>query len=489
MSNILPRLTTVLLLLPLLTACQWMHDDYDDILQPPTPTDQYLNITISVAGSTQSAATRAPLGGENGDGREAGFARENAITGITLILADGPISSSTSKVAFCRYFPVTATTSELPTNTHNHTAADIEQQYTTGNQRVEKTDLDLAANKTYYIYVVANRFISLDKGDNLQTAVSNLTLSRGELFTGDAYTPDGCQNFVMTSEQDVTVNFGSGNGVSTTADANAVYFNVTNPIIIERLAARIDFCTNYVGGNASYDTGKGGFKYQTGATGTDASYFILESITPFNLYNEQQYLFERVQDNWTPTPTITYLGQEQATNFVVDPHTAEKTAASLAYTNPLGATVPDWTGNVWLRTAASLNSQTSKTTVTTTDDSYVVAYAMENTLMPTSPLKTYATGLAITGSYYDGSDVFQERKIYYGYLRHQGETASANYRAYLWEDLPDAPATGAPAMNYGVVRNNIYRVAIESISATGGWLQLRMAVHDWRNVEHPSIYI
>lgn len=493
--------TAALMLLPLLTACQWIGDDDERCEQSSgLKSNQYLNITISVASGTKPAATRAPQGGEDGDGREAGFKRENAITGIMLILADGSISSSTSKVAYSRYFPVTTVTppvASLPTNEHSHTAADIAQQYTTGNQLIERTDLDLTANKEYHIYVVANRYISVSKDDNLQTVLSDQTLTRDELFSGNAYAPDLCQNFVMTSEQENAVNFGNGTGVSTTSDANAIYFNVTKPIIIERMAARIDFCTNYVGGNAGYDNAKNGFKYFTGATGTDESYFILESITPFNLNNESEYLFERVTSNWTEsegvyTPaTPTYLDKETATNYVVDPKTANKTTNTLTYTNPLGTTTPDWSGNAYLRTAASLNSQTSKSKAVSnaTDDNFVVAYTMENTLLPASPLKTYATGLAITGSYYSPTGEFVARKTFYGYLRHQGELSTGSYRAYEYADLSTTATVGSTPMNFSVVRNNIYRVSIESVNPLDGRLSLKLAVHDWRNVEHPTIYL
>lgn len=489
------------MLLPLLTACQWIGDDDElcDQSSGLTPSHQYLNITISVASGTKPAATRAPLGGEDGDGREAGFERENAITGIMLILADGSISSSTSKVAYSRYFPVTTLTpaTSLPTNSHSHVTADIAQQYTTGNQLVDKADLDLTANKQYYIYVVANRYISVSKDANLQSVLSDQTLTRDELFRGNAYTPDLCQNFVIASEQEVTVNFGTSTGVDKTTDANAIYFNVTNPIIIERLAARIDFCTSYVGGNADYDNTKNGFKYYTGATGTDESYFILESITPFNLNNESEYLFERVTSGWTEsegvyTPaTPTYLGKETATNYVVDPNTASKTTNTLTYTNQLGTTAPDWTGNAYLRTAESLNGQTSKTKEggSATDNNFVVAYAMENTLLPNSPLKTYATGLAITGSYYSPTGEFIARKTFYGYLRHQGEQSTGSYRAYEYSDLSTTATVGSTPMNFSVVRNNIYRVSIESVNPLDGRLSLKLAVHDWRNVEHPTIYL
>ena len=472
------------LLLPLLVG--GCSEDSRQIDPEPSSINQYLNITISVTSDDLHAANRAPAGGENGDGRETCFDRENAVTGITLILADGPLSSSTAKIVFVRYFPVTVTTGTYETDGHGHTNDDIEKKYTTGNQLVSRTELDMTEDKTYNVYVVANRRIDTSKGDDLSTIKDQL-LNLNELFIGDGYTPDDCTNFVMASEQDVQVNFGTSTGVTKTEETNAVKFSVT-PIIIERLAARIDFCTAYDSNtkNAVYGaysvsvggtpTTVNGFKYESGSGG---GYFILESITPFNIYNEQQYLFERVTTGWTGTPAYTYLGQETAANYVVDPRTADKESASLNYLSPLGVSM----ATTWQRTAESLNAQTSKTT-----DNFVLAYCMENTLKPASPLKTYATGLVITGSYYDSDNKFLIRKSFYGYLRHQGETPGTTYPA---TELTSANLTAdsytghaSTAMNFSIVRNNIYRVNINTV---GGWITLKVAEHDWRMVSHPQI--
>ena len=476
------------LLLPLLVG--GCSEDSRQIDPEPSSINQYLNITISVTSDDLHAANRAPAGGENGDGRETCFERENAVTGITLILADGPLSSSTAKIAFVRYFPVTVTTDTYGTDVHGHTDGDIGKKYTTGNQLVSRTELDMTEDKTYNVYVVANRRIDTSKGTELSTIKDQL-LTLNKLFIGDGYTPDDCTNFVMASEQDVQVNFVTSTGVTKTEETNAVKFSVT-PIIIERLAARIDFCTAYADNTkkavyGTYSVNDGGtpttvngFKYEPDGGG----YFILESITPFNIYNEQQYLFERVTTGWTGTPAYTYLGQETAENYVVDPHTADKESAILNYLSPLAATM----STTWQRTAASLNDQTSKTTVHSDNDNFVLAYCMENTLKPTSPLKTYATGLVITGSYYDSADKFLIRKSFYGYLRHQGEPPGTTYPA---TELTEASLTADSytgdaftAMNFSIVRNNIYRVNINTV---GGWITLKVAEHDWRMVSHPQI--
>jgi hypothetical protein len=44
-------------------------------------------------------------------------------------------------------------------------------------------------------------------------------------------------------------------------------------------------------------------------------------------------------------------------------------------------------------------------------------------------------------------------------------------------------------MNHGIVRNNIYRVSIESFSAVEGTITLKVEEEKWRHVDNPPIYI
>ena len=72
------------MLLPLLaSSCQWMTED-DDCETDISTARQYINITISVSADNKPI-TRAPLGGEYGDGTEMGNDRENLVNNITLI--------------------------------------------------------------------------------------------------------------------------------------------------------------------------------------------------------------------------------------------------------------------------------------------------------------------------------------------------------------------------------------------------------------------
>ena len=491
-----------MLAVPVLLLCACSSNEAWE--EQPTPGDpdapQYINLTISVSNGSQQTSTRAPLGGEDGDGREQAFERENAIKNITFILADGSLNSNTAKIAFIKHYPVSEITANYPEDSHGHTYYDTaEKKYTTGYQLVDRAELDMTEDKTYYVYVVANRWINANKGDNLSN-IKDKTLGAYELFSGDGYNPDGCFNYIMASEQDFTVNFANASDIDKIKITNSDFcYQLKRPIIIERHAARIDFCTAYSSNtkNAAYGTynvnvggtatTKSGFKYET-VPAASGGYFILESITPFNIYNEQQYLFERVTDGWTGTPTTTYLGRETTTNYIVDPRTADKVSTTLNYESPLSATM----ATTWQRTAASLNSQTSKTKVvsSTTDDNFVVAYCMENPLLPTSPLKNYATGLVITGSFYDKNNNFVSQRTFYEYLRHQDSGTTYTTTELTADNLSaDTRTSGTTtAMRFSIVRNNIYRVSIENIDSKGR-IKLKLAVHDWREVTHPDVYI
>ena len=88
----------------------------------------------------------------------------------------------------------------------------------------------------------------------------------------------------------------------------------------------------------------------------------------------------------------------------------------------------------------------------------------------------------------DGSNTFQKRKTYYGYLRHQGEnTSSSTYSAYEWDDLPTASSGNVP-MNFSVVRNNIYRISIDKITEDNT-MEMKIKVKKWDKFTHEVIYM
>ena len=473
-TNNLLRLLASLLAVMLLSACVSREDEETFEETAENHLIKYINLSITV--STGNYAThRAPAGGENGDGREAGFERENVVNGITLILYNGSgLDDASAKVDYIAYFVTTL--SSRQTHQTKLTGKTEEAVYTTGNQRLE--DGAINTGDTYHAIVIANRNMTsqFPKGTPI-SAVRDYPFG-ASLYSGDAKKPNECNNFVMTSENDVTINFG---GITPTiVGTSGLLYTVNTPILIERMAARIDFCTQ----NGNYDAYYGGYKYNVTGSG---DMFVLTSVTPFNLYNEKEYLLKRVQDTWPATIT-TYLGDETTSNYVADPNTGNKdNTKTFSYLSPLASSM-------------STDYQQTMTSSTFKDSdgkqSIVVGYAKENTLMPTSHLKKYATGLAITGHYYkkesDGTYTDKGERTYYGYLRHQGESTSASaYPAKSFAALSD-DETGTVTMNFGIVRNNIYRVSIESIAPETDEthpVTLKIKVKKWDLFTHAPIYM
>lgn len=104
----------------------------------------------------------------------------------------------------------------------------------------------------------------------------------------------------------------------------------------------------------------------------------------------------------------------------------------------------------------------------------------------TTPLYYYATGLAIEGDYYTDGEGTPEHLVFYGYLRHQGED-DGPYIIKLSDDL-DKTQTGTVPMNFGVVRNNIYRISIEKINERQH-MEINIKVKKWDPFTHEVIYM
>ena len=483
--------------LTMMSACY----NYDgDIVDEVNTGDCYINLAISVNNGNKysTRAGEIPAGGEDGDGREAGFERENTVTGITLILykdASGINTSSDPTLDLVRYFPVT----ERAAGT-----TPIEVTYITGDQPIGRPDLDLSG--TYNAIVIANApevALSLTEGTSKLSDVRNATLNT--IYVGDpTKSADNCTHFVMSSEEDNTINFRTA--TKTEDAAGDKHYDLTaQPLIIERMAARIDFWAANSNGyktstdNAAYTIP--GYEYNV--TGSTTDKFVVTGIVPFNLANGHatygsEYLIKRLKDNLSAT-TVKYLADETAaTSYVIDPQTLSKTTAMTpTLTSPLSGLytligddkIESTTDNPYYHSIASVHGSSTASSTIDEKENVVVCYPMENCLLPESKLYYHATGIAIVGYYYTNGTGTGTRMVYMGYLRHQGESTSYDIHPSTTPLATDATMGTTPAMNFGIVRNNIYRVSIEGISPLGGKLSLKIAVHDWRHVKHPAIYI
>lgn len=492
----------------LLTACQ-----FEDDQQCPDNNNvaaSYINLTIAVSNGDHrgTRADEMPASGEDGDGREAGFERENAITGITLILyqdANGINTTSDPTLDFVRYFPVTKVDESV--------SSPIEATYTTGDQPIGKPNLDFSGS--YHAIVIANQTLpsTIVEGKSKLSHLRDLTTST--IYIGNPTLPaTSCGNFVMSSEQDNVINFSSA--TKTEDAAGDKHYDLTRqPLIIERMAARIDFWAkgaNYQTKNGTYDSntkdGAGAGTYITpgyvfpvwkstdSSRPTSTDRFVVTRITPFNLNAGTEFLLKRTNDT-----NGKYLASEaeNGSTYIIDPSTSTKTGTSTPSTfdNVLSgiASSTDLSGNSYCHTIASLHGLASASSTIDGKENVVICYPMENTLPDESPLYYYATGIAIEGDYYIGDNTTdatkREHRIYFGYIRHQGESDEA-YDALLPTELDATVKTSSSSpMNFGIVRNNIYRISIEKVmeKTLAPKLKIKIQEEKWRHVDNPEIYI
>ena len=481
------------------TACS----DDKEVADMPNVGNCYVNFAISVSNGESGMRATTPAGGEDGDGRETGVVRENTVSGITVILyrdEAGINTSSNPTLEFVRYFTV----AERATGTSPY-----EITYTTGLQSIGKHHLDLSA--TYHAIVIANApevANSLTEGTSKLNDIRNVTLSK--VCQGDpTMFAAACNQFIMSSEKDNTINFGSVTVTNldgtTYTPGNDMYYDLTaQPVVIERMAARIDFWSKNSNGyktsaeNAAYTIP--GYEYDV--TGSSDK-FVVTGIVPFNLPNGHatygiEYLLKRLRTDIADATTTSYLANEGATTYVIDPNTDGKGESSTpALTSSLGnvydlitaSTLENTTYNPYYHSIASMHGVASASSTIDGKENVAVCYPMENCLLPTSKLYYHATGVAVIGYYYVNGTGEGTRYVYLGYLSHQGDAETYDINPSTIPFGTTDAMGGATAMKYGIVRNNIYRVSIESIGPLAGRISLKVAVHDWRHVKHPIINI
>lgn len=493
----------------LLTACQF--EDDSDCPKDENIAASYINLTIAVSNGDSHSRTREgellPTGGENGDGREAGFERENAVTGITLILykdANGINTTNDPKLDFVRYFPVTL--EDRDDQGTPYTTKTREAYYTTGDQPIGRPNLDFS--DTYHAIVIANQMLpsTIIEGSSTLSDLRDLTTTI--IYSGNATQPaSSCGNFVMTSEKDNTINFSTA--TKTEDAAGDKHYDLSGqPLVIERMAARIDFWSANSNGyktnedNAAYTIP--GYEYPVVGSATDR--FVVTGIVPFNLVNGhdtygKEYLLKRIRIDIDDASTTSRLADETTGSYVIDPMTTSKlTAETPTLTSSLesvyslirgdeGKSFESSTYNPFYHSIASMHELA---TAIDNKENVVVCYPMENTLLPSaSKLYYHATGIAIVGYYYQGGTGTGKRYVYLGYMRHQGDDASYDVSPSTSPLSTTDIMPNSPAMNFGVVRNNIYRVSINSVTITPDAPRLKIKIEEekWRHVDNPTIYI
>ena len=444
----------------LFAACGMFESDDAGCESGVDDSRAYMQVRVKVDATARS---RAPQGGEDGDGREAGVNHENDIHDVTLLLYttdpdNAGINATDGKATLTHalYFPSVG---------ERKTAADGSAYYETA-PREMATPLDIT--KRYHVIVIANA------GDLTQTfSGMSLPQIRDYLVTQawrEAMPISEYDDFVMSSERDDVLSFGPS-AQTGTGTRQSPYLVETH---IERLAARLDFDTS--GGMANsegyiYDV------YDDVSGGQPIGKFVLQQVMPFNQMVYGSTLIKRVATN-NPFD-ITYLGEETAeqgvaTNYVLDAlYETEKNLSHYQNYVAVSSELDDveipalW--NVSGKSKVDSNTY------------YILDYTLENTTLDNAT--DFATGLLFRGTYYTNAE--------WGDGSQPTGGTTKTYPYYIRHSDPRGNGTTADPMHYGIVRNNIYRVKISRVleepTTSDISLAITINVRKWALYEHSEI--
>lgn len=448
--------------------------------RPATPVvgpNTYVRMQVQVASGRKQRATAD----------EEGLPRENSISQLTIILfkgAEGGINAANAdKVtvrAFCWDVQPLATTAGGTITT-----------YTTGS-RLLPANMEYG---TYNILVVANANYAALDGHTLadvRTQIYNGTPWTNNIYADQSTAwPERQSDFVMTSAANAQIIVGTGSPHAGTAD-DAFTTTSGQPIDLDRLAARIDFVPDAAYLKTAVD---GTIYYEYPVTDADGSpttsKFRLKFVVPYNI-TQQSTLFEQsmAADATTQAPTggVIYLGGENTESgtpcYVADPLTLHKgnPATTADAYNTFYVALNRYNAmpqnSAQLRTIYPVRQGNHANPDDAANPYYIVAYTAENTLsvalQQSNDVRTYATGLRFFGTYLPNGEESKAYDRAYDFdIRHRSDTAPNL-------DLPLA---------YGIVRNNIYRVRIKSITRTPDNfnITLQIRVVPWQRYEHGEV--
>ena len=406
----------IAVLLLSLGACSLIHDDMEELgYREDGSAYAYVSLTIHT-GTTGNVTRANPTGGEDGNGNEKGQDYENRVNNLTLFFYPAASGNSSGVNQADVEFTAKVYISPIGTSTNvTQQPSNIDKTFTVGPVKVN----GLKTNQQYHVLAVANAgdLTVLEKG-----IVSLEDLRKAEINQVYAFSEqEGYSNFVMASE-------GDENPVLEISYENSETNPAETTINLERLVARVDY---QVGDNADTDFEIDG--RQITATITRA--FLV------NTYNQGTYVLKRVATDIGETPE--YLGKETYNNYVIDPHTSDKTldAASANaswydhYFPKLSDEVGDDGKTKWENWLIQGDPITEPGT---TDTWYRLGYPKENTSSVDAQGKYYSTGVVFEASYKgivgvaDGSTFFRYKGTIYPTLE---AAMKATYReAYFQED-------------------------------------------------------
>lgn len=539
--KVLHYILTLLLLLSL-AACRDQRSE--DLVEQRTFGDSlYVQLALDLP-NTSNATRAVPNGGEEGDGWEAGSDNETLLYDFTVfVLSNADINShSNTTFAGVRYFSHAEVVKadslyEEALRLKNYDVYKDVKTYDFTIPIIREQSGNIQNADIYRFIVIAN------KGDLTQT-FQTLGELRGEekgipdkIWTD---TDNGPIRFVMTNEND---QFYAGSaGTSQTP--------LRLHVSLERMAARIDFNpegSTKVNGSLCYP-----LKSETNQL---LANLYVDNMAIINGCIKPSYYIKRVADfDGTNLTNLTYLGDETptpsgiSTNYVIDPYFLRKTDANRTSETLINTLY----GNSRISNASALlasdASQISSIITSDTPETVTLGYVNENTYARDMAVKEYTTGVILkcrfepkhnyyTGYSYDAetkAETFTEGTYtggtFYMVEPNKKDISEADRLYFSTETAAIAYATNTAkghfgkvvkyeggvcyyciymrhsnnvevihdTMEFGIVRNNIYRFSINAATGPGTptpdprhpeELKARIYVKKWVSVEHPIIYV
>lgn len=452
----------------------------DNISDFPIANDNskvFLSVSINVAGE-DSRTTRAedyyfepkPWGGESGNGDHKGETYERTVNNMSMLFfhpAKNDLTDGEARIEKVIYFP------NVSSDGTRTLAVEVDSKFLNDTKLrflVVANVGDLSAYQGRKLSDVRDQLIT----DVFNRADNPTFNKQGEL--------DGYSTFVMSSHGQSSLTFKSGSG--TEEDPYLIDH------MIERLAARIDIMPHTELYELNKKTGLCKYCYNV-KQGTDIiGGFVLEYVRPYNVLTSQEYVFKRTATD-ASLANLKYLGQEeddgnnQNTNYVVDPTSLNKSEATFKYPKNTDEYWANATYEYFYQTRIAHKTHTNsiggKATFNPETDYYILDYVKENTSFDND--EQYATGLVFKGKYYEADDWDAEKKE--PIAGHESKGKDKAYTYVIRHSDPTGNGTTKDKMHYGIVRNNIYRVRIDGITGKGpDGMKVTLNVRKWATYTH-----
>lgn len=459
------------------TSC--VRDNISDFPIANDNSKVFLSVSINVAGE-DSRTTRAedytfeptPFGGEDGNGDHKGETYERTVNNMSMLFFHSDkedLTDGEARIEKVIYFP------NVSSDGTRTLAVEVDSKFLNDTKLrflVVANVGDLSAYQGRKLSDVRDQLIT----DVFNRADNPTFNKQGEL--------DGYSTFVMSSHGQSSLTFKSGSG--TEEDPYLIDH------MIERLAARIDIMPHTELYELNKKTGLCKYCYNV-KQGTDIiGGFVLEYVRPYNVLTSQEYVFKRTATD-ASLANLKYLGLEeddgnnQNTNYVVDPTSLNKSEATFKYPKNTDENWANATYDDFYQTRIAHKTHTNsiggKATFNPETDYYILDYVKENTSFDND--EQYATGLVFKGKYYEADDWDASNVV--PKTGHESKGKDKAYTYVIRHSDPTGTGTTSDPMHYGIVRNNIYRVRIDGITGKGpDGMKITLNVRKWATYTHDA---